>query len=142
MAEIRTVAAQTAPRRLALFLDGTYDEQRGNTNVWRAKCLCATNGTDGRDQLTFYSAGLGTTLGERIRGGAFGYGIDDVVIAAYEWLVETYQEGDEIFLFGFSRGAMTARSLAGLVSRCGLLELGAPLGVKQLYDRYRRGDAC
>ncbi|QXX76133.1 DUF2235 domain-containing protein [Methylovirgula sp. HY1] len=123
--------------KLALFLDGTTDTEAGNTNVWRLNSLCVN---DGVDQKVFYSAGVGTELGEKIRGGLFGYGIDDVVIAAYEWLIETYADGDEVFIFGFSRGAFTARSLAGLISRCGLISLGAPLSVKQLYDRYRQGD--
>jgi hypothetical protein len=52
--------------------------------------------------------------------------------------MENYQPGDEIFIFGFSRGAYTARSLSGFVSKCGLLQSGAPLGVNQLYKRYRR----
>jgi len=51
-----------------------------------------------------------------------------------------YAPGDEIFLFGFSRGAFTARSLAGFIARCGLLKPGAPMTVDQAFDRYRRGD--
>src|SRR5437879_6512693 len=60
--------------------------------------------------------------------GMFGYGLDQVVIDAYEWLIDHYEEGDDIFIFGFSRGAYSARSLAGLVAKCGLLRPGAPLG--------------
>ena len=128
-------------RRLALFLDGTTDTEAGNTNVWRLKSLCINGMTpDGVEQKVFYSVGVGTALGEKYRGGAFGYGIDDVVVAAYQWLIETYEEGDVLFIFGFSRGAYTARSLAGFISRCGVIKLGAPLSIKQLYDRYRQGD--
>jgi len=65
-------------------------------------------------------------LGEQVRGGVFGYDIDDVIVAAYEWLLATYEDGDEIFIFGFSRGAFTARSLSGFISRCGLIKLGSP----------------
>ncbi len=83
---------------------------------------------------------MGTTLGEKVRGGVLGVGIDRNVARAYEWLVETYEPGDEIFIFGFSRGAYTARSLAGFIALCGLLKPGAPLGTGQLFDRYRRGD--
>ena len=140
MAEVLTVARTGQPRRLALFLDGTWDKEEGNTNVWRSKCMCASTGADGREQKIFYSPGVGTTLGEQLRGGVFGYGIDDVIIAAYEWLVETFEDDDEIFIFGFSRGAYTARSLSGFISKCGLIKLGAPLGIKQLYDRYRKGN--
>jgi uncharacterized protein (DUF2235 family) len=127
-----------AGRKLAVFLDGTWDQAMGNTNVWRLKSLCRSD--DATNQLVFYSAGVGTSFGENIRGGAFGYGMDDVLTRAYQWLVETYRDGDELFIFGFSRGAFAARSLSGLISRCGLLKLGAPLSIGQLYARYRRVD--
>jgi uncharacterized protein (DUF2235 family) len=121
------------PRRLALFLDGTWNTGSDNTNVWRMKSLCEAND----QQLVYYSTGVGTTFGQRIGGGMFGYGLDDEVIRAYEWLIDNYRPHDHIFIFGFSRGAFTARSLAGFISKCGLLEPGAPLSVGQLYERYR-----
>jgi uncharacterized protein (DUF2235 family) len=61
------------------------------------------------------------------------------VQAAYRWLIETYTPGDDIFVFGFSRGAFTARSLTGLIARCGLLQPGAPLSLEEIYARYRQG---
>lgn len=125
-------------RRLALFLDGTWNEVSDNTNIWRFRALFAPVGADGRAQLGFYSTGLGTKFGEKISGGMFGAGIDTAITSAYEWLMEHYRPGDEIFIFGFSRGAYTARSLSGFVSKCGLLQSGAPLGVNQLFMRYRR----
>ena len=125
-------------RRLALFLDGTWNQVSDNTNIWRFRALFAPVGADGRTQLGFYSTGLGTKFGEKISGGMFGAGIDTAITSAYEWLMEHYRPGDEIFIFGFSRGAYTARSLSGFVSKCGLLQSGAPLGVNQLFMRYRR----
>jgi uncharacterized protein (DUF2235 family) len=122
-------------------LDGTTDTSKGNTNVWRARSLCAPHGTDDLEQRIFYSVGVGIRVGEKLRGEVFGYGIDDQVIEAYQWLVENYDKDDEIFVFGFSRGAYAARSLSGYISRCGLIRPGSPLGVKQLYDRYRKGNA-
>jgi len=121
--------------RIALFLDGTWNTITSNTNVWRLKSLCRKDGS----QLVYYSAGVGTQYGEKLRGGMFGFGLDQEVIDAYEWLIQNYNTGDELFIFGFSRGAYTARSVSGLISKCGLLQAGAPLGVGQLYDRYRRG---
>jgi uncharacterized protein (DUF2235 family) len=53
--------------------------------------------------------------------------------------MDVYNDGDEVFIFGFSRGAYTARSLAGLISKCGLLIPGSTLSVSQTYDRYRAG---
>jgi glycine/D-amino acid oxidase-like deaminating enzyme/nitrite reductase/ring-hydroxylating ferredoxin subunit len=63
-----------------------------------------------------------------VRGAVTGYGIDDEIIEAYTWLIENFDEGDEIFIFGFiSRGVYTARSLSGLICKFGALTLGAPL---------------
>jgi uncharacterized protein (DUF2235 family) len=122
-------------KRIALFLDGTWNTVNDNTNVYRMKSLCVA----AADQLRYYSAGVGTQYGERLIGGMFGYGLDAEVIQAYEWLIEHFVHGDQVFLFGFSRGAYTARSLAGFISKCGMLTVGAPLSLKQLYDRYKRG---
>ena len=122
-------------KRIALFLDGTWNTVASNTNVWRMKSLCL----NGSDQVAYYSAGVGTLFGERLVGGMFGYGLDQEVIEAYMWLMGQYDEGDRIFLFGFSRGAFTARSLAGLISKCGLLKPGCPVSITQLYNRYKKG---
>lgn len=125
------------PKRIALFLDGTWNTVRDNTNIWRMKALCPAS----VDQIAYYSVGVGTQYGERIKGGMLGYGLDEEVLRAYEWLSENYEPDDRIYIFGFSRGAFTARSLAGLISKCGLLKPGSPLSLSQLYDRYRKGQA-
>jgi uncharacterized protein (DUF2235 family) len=139
MANSPAVSSKPEKKRLALFLDGTWNVVADNTNVWRMKSLCAPTGADGVRQLIYYNPGVGTQFGYRIRGGMLGYGLDDVVIESYEWLIDHYEAGDDIFIFGFSRGAYTARSLAGLIAKCGLLSPGAPLGVTQIYSRYRLG---
>lgn len=122
-------------KRLAVFLDGTWNAVGDNTNVWRLRSLCKSTSDDGRRQIIYYDIGVNGFIG-----GAFGKGLQRNITDAYEWLIENYAEGDEIFIFGFSRGAFTARSLAGLIAKCGLIERGAPLGVGQLYDRYKRDD--
>jgi len=132
--------ATAVPRRLGVFLDGTWNTVKTNTNVWRLKELCAPVGTDGVPQGTHYSPGVGTKFGEEAIGGIFGYGLNDEIIAAYQWMIDNYNPGDELFLFGFSRGAYTARSLAGLISRCGLPLRGSPIGVNDMFARYRLGD--
>jgi hypothetical protein len=128
---------KTNGRLTSLFLDGTWNTVNDNTNVWRLKSLCAKSS----EQLVYYSAGVGTQFGERISGGMFGVGINEEVTSAYEWLVENYELDAQLFIFGFSRGAFTARSLAGFISKCGLLKPGSPLSLKQLYERYRKGTA-
>ena len=125
-------------KRIALFLDGTWNTISDNTNIWRMRALCGENSIDGARQAIYYDPGVGTRFGERVRGGMFGYGLDRNVQAAYRWLIETYTPGDEVFVFGFSRGAFTARSLTGLIARCGLLQPGAPLSLEEVYARYRR----
>ena len=124
-------------KRIALFLDGTWNNVSDNTNVWRLKSLCSRSS----EQLVYYSAGVGTQTGERLSGGMFGIGINEEVIDAYQWLVEHYEPGAQVFIFGFSRGAFTARSLAGFISKCGLLKPGSPVSMKQMFERYRKGTA-
>lgn len=122
-------------KRLALFLDGTWNEVDSNTNVWRMKALCAPTSTDGKTQLAYYEIGVNGVVG-----GSTGKGLDENIRRAYQWLVENYNVGDEIFIFGFSRGAYTARSLAGLVAKLGILKPGSPIGGAQLFSRYKRSD--
>jgi uncharacterized protein (DUF2235 family) len=122
-------------KRIAIFLDGTWNTLNNNTNVWRLKTLCETGVPQ---QVVYYNQGVGTRFGEKVRGGIIGYGLDNQIIDAYTWLTQVFEEGDELFIFGFSRGAYAARSLSGLISKCGVLKLGAPLSIEQLYTRYRR----
>lgn len=128
-----------AGKRLAVFIDGTWNDLEANTNVWRLRSLVAERG-GGREQRVYYHAGVGTAPGERFLGGAFGYGVGGQIINAYRWLIEHFETNDDIFIFGFSRGAYLARSLAGLIATCGLLRPGAPLSVEQVFDRYSRDD--
>jgi uncharacterized protein (DUF2235 family) len=122
-------------KRIAIFLDGTWNTLQNNTNVWRLKSLCDPAASN---QPVYYNKGVGTSFGEAVRGGVEGYGIDQEIIDAYTWLTECFEPGDQIFIFGFSRGAYTARSLSGLVAKCGVLRPGAPLSIEQLFGRYRR----
>lgn len=125
---------EAAHRRVALFLDGTWNVINNNTNVWRLKSLCEQSA----DQKVYYSVGVGTARGEKVSGGMFGLGINEEVMAAYQWLVENYEPEDRIFIFGFSRGAFTARSLAGFIAKCGLLMPGSPVSMDQLFARYQK----
>jgi hypothetical protein len=99
------------------------------TNVARlAKCV-EPRGWDGRRQVVFYDTGVGVATGispfvdqmVSLLGGLMGSGLDDKIESAYRFLVLNYEPGDEIFVFGFSRGAYTARSLCGLIRKCGIL---------------------
>lgn len=127
--------ANLQQKRLVVYLDGTWNSVDSNTNVWRMRALTADKSQDGRSQLVYYGVGV-----NGFSGGVFGQGLDDNIRLAYEWLIENYTEGDEIFIFGFSRGAFTARSLAGLVAINGILKAGSPIGTSELFKRYKKGD--
>ena len=126
MAESPKLAIPAQRKRLAIFLDGTWNVVGDNTNVWRLKSLCAPVDAGETRQLAYYERGVNGFLG-----GMFGEGLDQNITDAYQWLIDNYEAADDIFIFGFSRGAYTARSLAGFIAKCGLLKSGAPLGVKQ-----------
>jgi|SRR6266850_2977132 len=149
-------------RKLALFFDGTWNKKASHTNVsqlceltkseqsFHAKMGARATKTESPPdsparQVKYYHQGVGVTLGEKIRGGAFGYGLSRNIRDGYKWLAEQYEPDDEIFIFGFSRGAYTARSLVGLIRKCGIpqLKLMDPSDpaheglVKQAYHLYR-----
>jgi len=111
-------------KRLVVCCDGTWnrpDQQRA-TNVFKASRAVRSRGDDGVTQIVFYARGVGTgNWLDRITGGAFGHGLAQNIEEAYRFLVMNYEPGDEVYFFGFSRGAYTVRSTAGLVRNAGLL---------------------
>lgn len=124
-------------KRLAIFLDGTWNDEGSATNVHALWQLVAAAGTDRMPQEKYYDKGVGTRWHNKISGGALGRGLSENVCQAYSWLRKKYEDGDEVYIFGFSRGAYTARSLGGLIAGCGLARKGAPFDVDYLYGRYR-----
>lgn len=118
-------------KRLIICADGTWNtpEQEGNkggaktsTNV--LKLLRALNAVaaDGTPQIRFYCQGVGTgNVLDRFTGGSFGVGLSANVLDCYRFLANNYCPGDEIYIFGFSRGAFTARSLGGLIGALGFI---------------------
>jgi uncharacterized protein (DUF2235 family) len=133
-------------QRLVVCLDGTWNNRDDTTNVLHHFALALKGEPPGSDdsftQTKYYLEGVGTRVLDGITGGAFGFGLEQNVRDAYDWLVANYHdengaaEADEIFIFGFSRGAYTARSLIGFIATCGLLRRGAPLSVKELWEDY------
>lgn len=120
-------------RNLVVCCDGTGNEIGENiSNVLKLyRVLRKTEKTVPR-QVVFYDPGVGTLARPNpwtrfkqntvtVLGLATGYGLDDNVLRAYHFLIDNYENGDDIFLFGFSRGAYTARVLAGLIHKVGLL---------------------
>jgi uncharacterized protein (DUF2235 family) len=127
------------PRRLIMCCDGTWNTagQRCPTNVPRFRDAIAPRAADGSEQRVFYHEGVGTGRWERIRGGAFGFGLSRIVRDTYQFVVENYEAGDELFFVGFSRGAFTARSTVGLVRNAGILRRNHASRIDQAYALYR-----
>jgi uncharacterized protein (DUF2235 family) len=136
-------------KRLVVCCDGTWNQwgQGHPTNVVktaRAIAPSAPGATPGQTipQIVFYDEGVGTgNFIDRLRGGMFGYGLDSNIEDAYRFLVNNYEPGDEVYLFGFSRGAYTARSTAGLIRKCGLLKKRNGDRIGQALELYRRRDS-
>lgn len=134
-------------KRLVICCDGTWNVpdrlDRGRispSNVAKLALAVLPEAPDGTQQRVFYGAGVGTGMWERVRGGAFGWGLSQHVQDAYRFIVQQYDPGDQIFLFGFSRGAFTARSTAGLIRNSGILRREHADKVGAAYALYRRRD--
>ena len=134
------------PKRIVVCFDGTWNEpdddtdvaKQAETNVRRLYESVRPRGADGREQEKWYDEGVGTKFLERLRGGLFGLGLSENIRQGYRVLIDTYQEGDEVFVFGFSRGAYTARSLVGLIRKSGLVRRDQGGRVEDAYELYRR----
>jgi uncharacterized protein (DUF2235 family) len=138
-------------KRIVLCFDGTWNtpadealppEDQVETNVVRFYESVAPSGADGRPQVKWYNPGVGTDWWDRVIGGGLGAGLDLHIVEGYRTLAEHYEPGDEIFVVGFSRGAYTARSLAGMIRNCGLVKrgFGWRLRIGTAYGIYRTRD--
>jgi len=110
-------------RKIAIFIDGTgMSGNKAKTTNIRKMYNSAVEQACDKKIIPYYHSGLGTSFGKILRGRVMGEGIDDHIKDAYQFLINTYQEGDQIYLFGFSRGAYTVRALNGLIEFAGLLQ--------------------
>jgi uncharacterized protein (DUF2235 family) len=140
-------------KNIVLCSDGTGSKgiQKRGTNVYKLYEAVDLQGnkvdTSIPKQIAFYDDGVGTETSKwrKILGSAFGYGLSKNVKELYADLVRTYNVGDRIYLFGFSRGAFTVRTLAGFINTCGIidrihLENDTELSQKvdKVYEQYRR----
>ncbi|TAK56355.1 MAG: DUF2235 domain-containing protein, partial [Dehalococcoidia bacterium] len=135
-------------KKIVICCDGTWsvpDRRCENgqlcaTNVAKTALTVARHGADGCPQLAYYGRGVGTGKWDHWLGGLFGVGTSHNILDAYAYLIDTYRPGDELYLFGFSRGAYTVRSLAGLIRNCGILQPRFRDRIDDAYDLYRRRD--
>lgn len=105
-------------KRIVYCADGTWDDPQSNTNVYKLFKALPTSS----EQIAFYDDGVGSDGSriDKIIGGAFGNKLLQKIKEGYTKIAHTYEKNDDIFLFGFSRGAYTARSVAGMIAVCGL----------------------
>jgi len=139
-------------RKLVVCCDGTWNTPRNETNIFRTYrflrerlgnpaevshkdgvATCGGRAGDGTEVLLFYDRGIGTDWFSRLTGGAAGIGLSDNVRDAYRFLGQNFTPGSEIYVFGFSRGAYTARSLGGFIKAAGLLERPSEKDVWRAY---------
>lgn len=128
-------------KRLVVCFDGTWNKQDDSTNVLHTFHHVIDGVIEGAvdaqwEQRRYYDQGVGTGVLDGVTGGAFGIGLEQNVREAMDWLVANFDDGDEIHVFGFSRGAFTARSLMGFLAVCGIPRRGAPLTVNELWAGY------
>lgn len=132
-------------KNIIICCDGTNNKLDGDlTNVVRIFQVAIKD----EQQVAFYDPGVGTMaspdqktrLGKRwslLKGLAFGDGLEENVFDAYRYLMTTYEDGDKVFLFGFSRGAFTVRVLAGMLHGVGLLNRGTENLLPYVWTHYR-----
>jgi uncharacterized protein (DUF2235 family) len=132
-------------KNVVVCCDGTNNQLDGDlTNVVRIFEVAIKS----ERQVAFYDPGVGTVADPLARGPiskrwslltglAFGSGLKDNVLDAYRFLMRVYEDGDQVFLFGFSRGAFTVRVLAGMLHAVGLLHAGAEHLLPYVWRSYR-----
>lgn len=133
-------------KRIVICCDGTWssadrerDGQPAPTNVVRLAEAVAGGDSGGIEQRVYYGPGVGSDGSWLYRwfAGATGWGLSDNLKDAYRFVVEHYRPGDELFLFGYSRGAFTVRSLAGMIFNAGVLKPEFADRVDEAFELYR-----
>lgn len=134
--------------RIVVLCDGTWNspDMKDTTHVHALSQLLAEDG----DQIVKYFNGVGvndpeekggTFVGKglnKLLGGATGFGLGKKVREAYKFIADNYKDGDELYLFGFSRGAYTARSVAGMIRKCGIIENTGGWALRRAFNLYRK----
>lgn len=129
------VQSTKEPRKLFVFLDGTSNDWRARTNVRRLFELVAAQ--EDPTRLCLWVEGVGT---KGVLGKGLGLGMKPRIMAGYGFLARNYRKGDEIYVFGFSRGALEARALCGMLAHCGLCrpQGAGEVPLDRIWDECRR----
>ncbi len=130
-------------KRIVICADGTWNRPEKNlkndfaTNVLRLARAIQPVGEDENSQQVFYDWGVGSYYDPLI-GGATGKGLNKNVMDDYRYIIQNYSPGDDLFLFGFSRGAFTIRSLCGLINNCGILKRPDARLIQTAFNHYKK----
>lgn len=141
------------PRQLLVFCDGTNNTLNGgegDTNVLRLAQRLREGPAGGAEQRVWYDPGVGAAVNlpeatlwmrfkgylQRLWGLAFGDGVYENIEQAINFLARNHRDGDQIYLFGFSRGAFTARAVGGIINQYGLPDVDHLHLVPLLIQRY------
>jgi uncharacterized protein (DUF2235 family) len=136
-------------KRIVVLIDGTWNKEGtgADTNIAKldsgkkkiTQAFIKTNPTDGIAQHVHYHDGVGSDgdLTQRPLGGAIGLGLKKIIQDVYETIVSDFVAGDEIYIFGFSRGAYAARALAGLIGASGIQRRKNRDEFEVAWDHYR-----
>lgn len=133
-------------KRLVFCFDGSWNriDAVNPTNVLLTAESVIPQTSAGVSQVIYYDEGVGTGDNDKLRGGLLGEGLVKNLSDAYRFLIFNHTPGDEIYVFGFSRGAFTARSFAGLLGTCGILQrpsAGRSNEAVELYKQRQDTDA-
>jgi uncharacterized protein (DUF2235 family) len=126
-------------KRIVFCFDGTWNRLDAPfpTNVVTLAQSVSPHARDGTTQIIHYDQGVGTGDHDRFSGGLFGAGLLDHLANAYRFLIFNYEVGDEIYVFGFSRGAYTARAFVGFLRNSGIIERRFAGKISQALELYR-----
>lgn len=126
---------------IVICSDGTWNRPEEDldkdfpTNVLRlARAIAPT--ADGMNQHVFYDWGLGSSH-DKFSAGITGKGIHKNILDGYRYIVQNYDEGDNIYLFGFSRGSYTVRAICGLINNCGIVKREFANQIDQAWKIYK-----
>lgn len=126
-------------KRLVFCFDGSWNRLDADcpTNVVLIAESVRPTARDSTPQIVYYDEGVGTGRWDRFRGAIFGVGLLTNLVEAYRFLIFNYEPGDEIFAFGFSRGAYTARSFAGFIRHVGILDINSASRITAALSLYK-----
>ncbi|WP_413693508.1 DUF2235 domain-containing protein [Psychromonas sp. KJ10-2] len=130
-------------KRIVICADGTWNHPENDlkkdfpTNILKLARAIKPFSSDQSPQQVFYDWGIGSYYDNTI-GGATGRGLHKNIMDNYRYIIQNYSDGDELFLFGFSRGAYTIRCLCGLINNCGILKRDNAKLVQHAFNHYKK----